>query len=77
MIQSEPGSIEQIWERIHRMSDSELLRYGQAARYMAEPKNNHRKPNPSFQVQLDEARGQMPFGVDIVTPDWWKGRIDE
>jgi hypothetical protein len=56
MIQLEQQSIDQIRERIHRMSDSELLRYGQAARYMADPKNNHGKPNPSFQVQLNEAR---------------------
>jgi hypothetical protein len=56
MIQSEPGSIEQIRERIHRMSDNELLRYGQATRYMADSKNNAGEPNPSFKIQLDEAR---------------------
>jgi hypothetical protein len=56
MVQTDPEDIEQIRERIHMMSDSALLRYGQAARYMADPKSNHGKPNPSFQVQLDEAR---------------------
>ena len=56
MIQMEKEDPGRIRERIHRMSDSELLRYGQAARYMADPKNNHGKPNPSFQVQLNEAR---------------------
>jgi hypothetical protein len=36
MIQSSPESIEQIRERIRKMSDSDLLRYGQASRHMAE-----------------------------------------
>ncbi|SRR6266851_8071236 len=26
---------------------------------------------------VQKYRGQMPFGVDIVTPDWWKGPFDE
>ncbi len=52
MIQSSPEPIEQIRERILKMSDIELLRYGQAARYMA----GHSKSNPSFKTQLDEAR---------------------
>jgi hypothetical protein len=56
MIQMEKEDLGRIRERIHRMSDSELLRYGQAARYMADPRNNAGEPNPSFQVQLDEAR---------------------
>jgi hypothetical protein len=56
MIQMEKEDPGRIRERIHRMSDSELLRYGQAARYMADPRNNAGEPNPSFQVQLDEAR---------------------
>ncbi len=52
MIQSSPEPIEQIRERILKMSDIELLRYGQAARYMTD----HGKSNPSFRIQLDEAR---------------------
>lgn len=56
MIQIEREDIERIRERIAKMSDIDLLRYGQAARYMADPKNNHGQPNPSFQIQLDEAR---------------------
>jgi hypothetical protein len=56
MIQFEPDDIERIRERVHRMSDIELLRFGQAARYLADPKNNAGEPNPSFQIQLDEAR---------------------
>jgi hypothetical protein len=39
-----------------RAQGGDLLRYGQAARYMADPKNNAGEPNPSFQVQLNEAR---------------------
>ena len=56
MIQFEPDDIERIRQRILKMSDIDLLRYGQAARYMSDPRNNHGRPNPSFQVQLDEAR---------------------
>jgi len=56
MIQQGPDSLDAIRERIQKMSDSELLRYCQAARYMADPKNNAGEPNPSFQVQLGEAR---------------------
>jgi hypothetical protein len=56
MIQTEPEDIEQICERLRKMSDIDLLRYGQASRIMADPKNNQGNPNPAFQVQLDEAR---------------------
>jgi hypothetical protein len=58
MIQSIPEDIEQIRERIRKMSDLELRKYGRAARELADPKKNHGKPNPSFQVQLDEARAE-------------------
>jgi hypothetical protein len=39
MIQNDPEDIEQIRERIRKMSDSDLLRYGQASRHMADPKH--------------------------------------
>jgi hypothetical protein len=55
MIQSEPESIEQIRARIRKMSDLELRKYGRAARDLADPKKNYGPPNPSFQIQLDEA----------------------
>jgi hypothetical protein len=42
MIQSIPEDIEQIRERIRKMSDSDLLRYGQTSRHMADPKNKLR-----------------------------------
>jgi hypothetical protein len=58
MIQSKPENIEQIRERLRGMSDNDLLRYGQASRYMADPKNNHGDSNPAIQVQLDEARAE-------------------
>ena len=57
MIQSEPQSIEQIRERIRKMSDRELREYGRAAASMADPRKN-RNPNPSFQIQLDEATAE-------------------
>jgi hypothetical protein len=56
MIQQAPDSIEAIRERLRKMSDLELRKYGRAARDQADPKKNLGKPNPSFQVQLDEAR---------------------
>jgi hypothetical protein len=38
------------------MSDLELRKYGRAARDLADPKKNFGPPNPSFKIQLDEAR---------------------
>jgi hypothetical protein len=56
MIQQAPDSLEAIRERIRRMTDAQLIDYGRAARQMANPANNHGTPNPSFAVQLEEAR---------------------
>jgi hypothetical protein len=56
MIQCEPENIEQIRERLRKMSDLELRKYGRAARDLADPKKNYGPPNPSFKIQLDEAR---------------------
>jgi hypothetical protein len=58
MIQAFPEDIEQIRARLHKMSDRELREYGRAAAHMADPRKNHGKPNPSFQIQLDEARAE-------------------
>ena len=59
MIQSEPENIEQIRERISKMSDAELRKYGRAAaRNLSDPKKNYRKPNPAFKIQLEEARAE-------------------
>ena len=57
MIQTEPEDIERIRERLHNMTDRELREYGRAAAHMADPRKN-RNPNPSFQIQLDEARAE-------------------
>jgi hypothetical protein len=56
MIQSIPEDIEQIRARLRKMSDLELRKYGRAARDLANPKKGYGPPNPSFQIQLDEAR---------------------
>ena len=58
MIQSTPEDIEQIRERIRKMSDAELRKYGRAARDLSDSKKNYGKPNPSFKIQLDEARAE-------------------
>jgi hypothetical protein len=58
MIQSIPEDIEQIRERIRKMSDAELRKYGRAARELADPKKNYGPRNPAFQIQLDEARAE-------------------
>jgi hypothetical protein len=58
MIQQSPDSVEAIRARICKMSDAELRKYGQAAAHMANPKKNYGKPNPAFQIQLDEARAE-------------------
>jgi hypothetical protein len=55
MIQTEPEDIDQICARIRKITDRELREYGRAAASMADPKKNHGNPNPSFQLQLDEA----------------------
>src|SRR5580658_4444119 len=58
MIQTEPEDIEQIRERLRKMSDIELRKFGRSASVMADPKKNFGLPNPSFQIQLDEARAE-------------------
>jgi hypothetical protein len=58
MIQTDPEDLEQIRERIRKMSGLELRKYGRAARDLADPKKNFGPPNPSFKIQLDEARAE-------------------
>ena len=58
MIQLEPEEIERIRERLRKMSDLELRQYGRAARDLANPKKNFGPPNPSFAIQLAEARAE-------------------
>jgi hypothetical protein len=58
MIQTDPEDIEQIRERLRKMSDHELRKFGRSASVMADPKKNFGTPNPAFQIQLDEARAE-------------------
>ena len=58
MIQLEPENIEQIRERLRKMSDLELRQYCRAARDLSDPKKNYGSPNPSFKIQLEEARAE-------------------
>ena len=57
-IQSNPENVEQIRERLRKMSDHELRKFGRAASVMADPKKNFGTPNPAFKIQLDEARAE-------------------
>jgi len=51
--------VEQLKERLRRMSDDELVRFGEAACYMCSPKANLNKPAlPIFALQLDEVRAE-------------------
>jgi hypothetical protein len=69
MIQTEPEDLERIRARIRKMSDIELRKYGRAARDLADPKKNYGPPNPSFQIQLDEARAGWRRRHPKTTPD--------
>ena len=58
MIQTDPEDVERIRERLRKMSDHELRKFGRSARDMADPKKNFGAPNPAFKIQLDEARAE-------------------
>ena len=58
LIDLRPEDLEQIRERLRKMSDLELRKFGRAAKDMADPRKNFESPNPAFQVQLDEARAE-------------------
>ena len=58
MIQNDPEDLERIRARIRKMSDLELREYGRAAARMCDPRKNHGKPNPAFQIKVDEARAE-------------------
>jgi hypothetical protein len=57
-IQADPESIEQIRERLRKMSDLELRQYGRSARVMSDPTKHFGQPNPAFALQLQEARAE-------------------
>jgi hypothetical protein len=49
--------LDQLRQRLRRMSDDELLQFGKAAKYMCSPEANMGKPpRDVFVVQLKEAR---------------------
>jgi hypothetical protein len=50
MIQTDPEDIEQIRERLRKMSDHELRKFGRSASVMSDPKKNFGTPNPAFKI---------------------------
>lgn len=49
--------LEQLRQRLRKMNDAELLRFGKAAKYMCSPEANlGHPPGESFVIQLREAR---------------------
>jgi hypothetical protein len=58
----------QLRERLGKMNDSDLLRFGSAARFMCSPQANFNEPpRESFVVQLKEARADPSLSVTIRT----------
>jgi hypothetical protein len=51
--------LEQLRQRLQKMNDAELLRFGQAAKYMCSPEANlGHPPRDAFVIQLREARAE-------------------
>jgi len=51
------ADVDQLRTRLRKMSDPDLLRFGQAAKYMCSPEANAgHAPSEAFVVQLREAR---------------------
>lgn len=54
-----PFDVDALRARLAKMSDAELRRFGEAARYMCSPQANRRQqPLPEFVLQLEEARAE-------------------
>jgi hypothetical protein len=53
-IQSEEFNVYQLRHRLKKMSESELLRFGQAAKFVCRDRN----PPEAFLIQLREARAE-------------------
>jgi hypothetical protein len=53
-------TVEEFRKRIQAMSDTQLLRYGKAAAYMADPKYSAdgRTVEPVYEIQLTECRAE-------------------
>ena len=58
VIQTDPEDVERIRERLRKMSDHELRKFGRSARDLSDPKKNFGPPNPAFKIQLDEERAE-------------------
>lgn len=60
MIAETKFTVEEFRKRIQAMSDGQLLRYGKAAAYMADPKYSAdgRTVEPVFKIQLQECRAE-------------------
>jgi hypothetical protein len=60
MIAETQFTVEDFRKRIQAMNDTQLLRYGKAAAYMADPKHsaNGRTVEPVYQIQLTECRAE-------------------
>ena len=55
--QTTPFNVDELRERLRKMSDAELRTFGQAAQHMVSPKANPDQAPPElFVIQLDEAR---------------------
>jgi hypothetical protein len=51
--------LERLRARLRKMTDTELRRFGRAARFMCSPRANlGKQPREAFVVQLQEARGE-------------------
>jgi hypothetical protein len=59
MIQTDSGDIEQIRERLHKMSDMHLRKFGRSAAVMSDPKRNFGAPHPAFKIQLRRGESGM------------------
>jgi hypothetical protein len=58
-IQLADFDVEVLRTRLRKMSDEQLRKFGEAAKYMASPTANMGKPPlPTFAVQLEEARAE-------------------
>jgi hypothetical protein len=58
MIADTKFTVEDFRKRIRALTDEQLIRFGKAARYMADPRNSadRRSVEPVFRIQLEECR---------------------
>jgi hypothetical protein len=51
---------EELRERLRAMTDEQLIKYGKAAKYMADPRNSadKRTAHDVYKVQLEECRAE-------------------